>query len=83
MCVSETLDTSRGFLEWPESYPSETIKIPCKEGGVAIRLCSITGQWEEPDLSNCRVSAAKLFKYLMMVRMVICIRVMRPMIILV
>ena len=66
--MAEALDSSRGYFEWPQTYPSETARIPCKEGGAATRVCSITGYWEDPELSNCQVSAAKLFKYLMMVR---------------
>ena len=67
VCTPEALVTSRGYYEWPQTYPSETAELKCTMGGTVTRYCSLAGRWEKPDVSNCLVSAAALFKYLMQV----------------
>ena len=63
VCLASSLDTSRGFFSWPETFPGETAIIPC-ENGTTPRSCSSTGQWEEPNTSDCYVSTNELFRYI-------------------
>ena len=64
VCSRDDVVTSRGYYEWPQTYPSDTAELKCTMGGTATRYCSLTGRWERPDVSDCVVSAAALFKYL-------------------
>ena len=63
VCLASSLDTSRGFFSWPETFPGETAITPC-ENATTPRFCSLTGQWEKPNTSDCYVSTNELFRYI-------------------
>ena len=64
VCNPQDLVSSRGYYQWPQTYPGEVAVLKCTVGGTATRFCTITGQWAKADVSSCLVSAAALFKYL-------------------
>lgn len=63
VCLVTSLDTSRGYFSWPETFPGEVAGVKC-ENGTSVRTCSIEGEWEKPDTSNCYVSTNELFRYI-------------------
>ena len=62
-----SLDTSRGYFSWPETFPSETAVVKC-ENGTGTRFCAVTGDWEKPVVTGCYVSTNELFRYIEKVR---------------
>lgn len=63
VCAAASLDTSRGYFTWQETYPQEIAEVQC-ENGTTTRFCSVLGEWEKPNISDCYVSAEALFKYI-------------------
>lgn len=63
VCLTSSLDTSRGYFSWPETFSEEFATAEC-ERGVATRFCSNTGAWEKPATGNCYVSTNELFRYI-------------------
>ena len=62
MCLATSLDTSRGYFTWEETFPGSSAEIQC-ENGSSIRVCSALGEWEKPIISDCYVSTNELFRY--------------------
>jgi hypothetical protein len=63
VCLPSSLDTSRGYFSWTETFPEEFATTEC-ERGVTTRFCSKTGVWEKPVTEDCYVSTNELFRYI-------------------
>ncbi len=63
ICLESSLDTSRGYFTWPQTYPGEVSEIVC-ERGKTRRACSVSGFWQTPFITNCYVSTEELFRYI-------------------
>lgn len=63
VCGSLSLDTSRGYFTWPETFPEEFAAVQC-ENGITRRFCSRTGVWDKPVVTDCYVSTNELFRYI-------------------
>ena len=63
ICLVSSLDTSRGYFAWPETFPGEVARTRC-ENGSSLRRCNVLGEWEKPDTSSCYVSTNELFRYI-------------------
>lgn len=63
ICGEVSMDTSRGYFAWPETFPGESAEVQCVNA-VTTRVCSSAGLWEKPFITDCYVSTAELFRYL-------------------
>ena len=62
VCERDGTDTSRGFFDWPESYPNEIIRLPCVNG-TTVRMCDSNGVWEPPFINDCYASIDAIIKH--------------------
>ena len=58
LCDAEHVNTTFFEYFWPESMAGNVINLPCAlgpavEGGTAKRTCNESGEWDEPDFTDC------------------------------